>query len=178
MKLKIRGEMTGVWTQFSEKYGFLGHLLHSERLLKRISVESVAKELNLSTYIIQSLETGQLNQTPGFSYMVGFVRTYAEFLGLNGEELISLLRDKSSHYFSNEAVFKLSLKSTQIPNRWVVLGSVLSVCLIWVVYLSFYKKDKPSAIGMVKLDPELTQPMPQSFVKIPEKNVRRIDSGA
>lgn len=141
MKLKVREKMIGAWPQFSEEYGFLGHLLHSERLLKGIPLEKVAEDLKLSTYVIQSLETGQLDQTPGFSYMIGFIRTYARYLGLSARELVEALQQKTS-IFRNEMVLKNPLRASQLPSRSVVLGAAFFVVAMFSLYVSTQKRDK------------------------------------
>lgn len=142
---------------YSEDYGFLGHLLYSERLLQGISIDTVATDLNLSSYIIKDLETGHLNHMPGISYMSGFMRTYAAYLGLDGMEIVYCIRIPKSSVFEEERVLKAPLQQRQLPSQPILWGSICTLMLIVVGYSSLKPSAQFSQLYSVKLDNNLSQ---------------------
>lgn len=137
---------------YSEDYGFLGHLLYSERIHHGISKERVALDLNLSSYIIENLETGHLNRTPGLSYMTGFLRTYASYLGLDSQELIRHIKPLESSVFEEETVIKVPLQQRQLPSYQIVWGAVFILILILVGYSSSLSNDdQTSSLHAIRL---------------------------
>ncbi|MDP3641337.1 MAG: DUF4115 domain-containing protein, partial [Alphaproteobacteria bacterium] len=140
---------------YSDGYGFLGHLLYSERLLQGISLETVATDLNLSSYIIKDLETGHLNHMPGISYMSGFMRTYASYLGLDGVEMVHCVRIPKSSVFEEERALKVPLQQGQLPSQPILWGSVCALILIIIGYASFKPSTQFSPLYSVKLDSNL-----------------------
>ncbi|MDP3935783.1 MAG: DUF4115 domain-containing protein [Alphaproteobacteria bacterium] len=141
---------------YSEDYGFLGHLLYSERLLQGISLETVATDLNLSSYLIKDLETGHLNHTPGLSYMSGFMRTYAFYLGLDGMEMVHYVRVPKPSVFEEERVLKVPLQQRQLPSQPIVWGAVCALILIVIGYSSLKPSTQLSPLYSVKLDSTLS----------------------
>lgn len=148
---------------YSEDYGFLGHLLYSERLLQKISLESIAVDLNLSSYIIKDLETGHLNRMPGQPYMLGFMRTYASYLGLDGKEMVKNVRVNKTSVFEEETVLKVPFQQSHLPSKSVLWGSVCALILIIIGYSASKTTSKLSPVFSVKLDSNLvTDNTPES----------------
>jgi cytoskeleton protein RodZ len=145
---------------YSEDYGFLGHLLYSERLLQGISLETVATDLNLSSYLIKDLETGHLNHMPGISYMSGFMRTYASYLGLDGMEMVHCVRIPKPSVFEEERALKVPLQQRQLPSQPIFWGAVCALILIIVGYSSFKPSSQFSPLYSVKLDSSLSPDKP------------------
>lgn len=142
---------------YDEDYGFLGHMIYSERKILGISKERVAIDLNLSSYIIENLETGHFNRTPGLSYMTGFLRTYAEYLGLNPQELIRYIRPVETSVFEEETVLKVPFQQRQLPSPRILWGAVFILILMLVGYSSpLFQEDHPSPLHAVTLDDRLT----------------------
>ena len=150
---------------YSEDYGFLGHLLYSERLIQGISLETVATDLNLSSYIVKDLETGHLNHMPGISYMSGFMRTYASYLGLDGMEMVQCVRIPTSSVFEEERVLKAPLQQRQLPSQPILWGTVCALILIIIGYSSFKHNAQFSPLYAVKLDSNLSSNNHQEDLK-------------
>ena len=65
-----------------------GELLRGARQLYGWSVEEVAVELNLLPYIIQALENDDYDQLAGWTYVVGYLRSYGKLVSVNVESAI------------------------------------------------------------------------------------------
>jgi cytoskeletal protein RodZ len=62
----------------------IGASLREARTKRGLSAADVRKELHIRERYLTALEAEQWEQLPGEAYAKGFLRTYAEFLGLNG----------------------------------------------------------------------------------------------
>ena len=62
-----------------------GELLRGARQLYGWSVEEVADELNLLPYIVQALENDDYDQLAGWTYVVGYLRSYGKLVSVNVE---------------------------------------------------------------------------------------------
>lgn len=142
---------------YSEDYGFLGHLMYSERLLQNIALDTVAQDLNLSSYIIYNLESGHFNQTPGFSYMMGFLRTYASYLGLDVSDITKYIPPHSESIFEEESVLRVPFHEKQMPGKIILTGSMVVLGLIILGYsLLRFDPESDSPLYLIKLDKDLS----------------------
>ncbi|MEC7489246.1 MAG: helix-turn-helix domain-containing protein [Pseudomonadota bacterium] len=66
----------------------LGAMLCEVRENLGHNLENVAQELKIRLDYLQAIESGQLSDLPSNVYASGFTRTYAEYLGLEGDEIV------------------------------------------------------------------------------------------
>ncbi len=71
----------------------LGELLKATREERGYTVDQVVHETNISRSYIENLEAEQFETFPAEAYLIGFLRTYADYLGLEPEKLISLYKN-------------------------------------------------------------------------------------
>ena len=69
----------------------LGSQLRLAREAKGLSLEQVFKATRIKATYLEALESNRLDALPGLAQARGFVRSYANYLGLNGEVLASTL---------------------------------------------------------------------------------------
>ncbi len=69
----------------------LGSQLRAARAAKGLSLEQVFKATRIKTSYLEALESNRTDVLPGLVQARGFVRTYANYLGLDGETLASAL---------------------------------------------------------------------------------------
>ena len=63
-------------------------MLRESRVLRGSELVDVAAELRIRQVYLQAIEDGRLDDLPGITYATGFLRAYADFLGLDGEDLV------------------------------------------------------------------------------------------
>ncbi len=73
----------------------VGDILQRARMRANISIESAAQETKIQINYLVAIEEGKLNKLPGLIYAIGFIKTYAEFLGLDGNKIVQLLKKQS-----------------------------------------------------------------------------------
>jgi cytoskeletal protein RodZ len=70
----------------------LGDKLRAARESKGYNYEYVGRETNIARRYLEALETEDFAKFPGEPYLLGFLRNYGEYLGLDVDELLSLYK--------------------------------------------------------------------------------------
>lgn len=73
----------------------VGEILRRGREHYGQSLEDVERNLRIRAIQLHAIETGNLEQLPGKAYALGFVRSYSEYLGLDGEKMVQLFKRQS-----------------------------------------------------------------------------------
>ncbi len=71
----------------------LGATLRRGRELRAISLEEVAEATHVRMNYLSAIEQNQLDLLPGLVFLKGYVRAYANYIGLNLEDTMVLLED-------------------------------------------------------------------------------------
>ncbi len=70
--------------------GKVGSIFRDARLGKGLTLDQVADETNISKRFLQGIENDNYTGFPGEVYALGFIRNYAEFLGLDTKRMIEI----------------------------------------------------------------------------------------
>lgn len=66
----------------------IGEKLRQAREARKITIKDVVKETNISPVYLQALEEEKFDKFPSETYLIGFMRTYAEFLRLDVDSIV------------------------------------------------------------------------------------------
>jgi cytoskeletal protein RodZ len=95
-------------------------------------LRSVAEVLRIRPVYLEAIESGDFDQLPGTTYAIGFLRTYAEYLGLNGEDMVERFKaETQAAARRSELVFPEPVAEGRIPGGAIIL---VSVVLLAVAY--------------------------------------------
>lgn len=67
----------------------IGEELRRERHRKGLTIKDAEQVLHIRAAYLEALEEDNYQLIPGSVYVKGFLRNYANFLGLNGQELVN-----------------------------------------------------------------------------------------
>ena len=70
----------------------IGEILKNTRLDKGLSLEQVEEATSIRKIYLAAIETGDYAKIPGDVFTKGIIRTYGNYLGLNGPELVTLYK--------------------------------------------------------------------------------------
>jgi cytoskeletal protein RodZ len=68
----------------------LGNKLKATRESKGYHFDQISREINISSRYLEALEAEDFSGFPGEPYILGFLRNYSEYLGLDPQEILSL----------------------------------------------------------------------------------------
>ncbi|MFQ5468423.1 MAG: helix-turn-helix domain-containing protein, partial [Kiloniellaceae bacterium] len=106
--------------------------LRRERAAHGQSVRTIAQVLRIRQGYIEALESGTFDQLPGTTDALGFLRTYAEYLGLDGDEMVDRFKAEVGGAEQRaELVFPEPVVEGRIPGGAVIL---ISVALLGAAY--------------------------------------------
>ncbi len=105
----------------------VGQILRNTRLEKQISLEEASRVLKIRKEFLEILEEDNFSALPSYTSSLGFLKNYAEFLGLSSSSILAIFRRDFSK--PNIVVYP---KTKYINLRW---GPKLM--LILIAFFSF-----------------------------------------
>lgn len=109
-------------------YG-VGPTLRAARDRKGKTIAECAAHLRIRQPFLEALEDGRHRDLPGGTYAAGFLRSYADYLNLDGEELIRRFRQEGAGGFAvrSELSFPSPASEGRIPGGALIfLGLILA----------------------------------------------------
>lgn len=82
----------------------VGQRLKAARELRHLSLESVQEATNIRIAYLQAIEAGRAGDVPGEVFLKGFMRTYANHLGLDGAAIVDGYKQAWLRRQADEAV--------------------------------------------------------------------------
>jgi cytoskeleton protein RodZ len=120
----VKGTSKGAWT--------VGTLLRHSRESAGLEVYDVANCLCIRPTQLVAIENGQFNELPGIVYAVGFIRTYADFMQLDSDEVVRLLKEEmSGREQSNGLNFPSAVQEGKLPSNSILLSAILLAILAY-----------------------------------------------
>lgn len=114
-----------------------GQRLHEARMRARLSAQQVAEMLHLSIQQIAALEENDFARLPGPTYVRGYLRNYAQLLGLPPQEIVE-------SYASVNGTHRATRPRTLTPERevtmrdgavrfatFLVVGILILLAVVW-----------------------------------------------
>ncbi len=70
----------------------IGQLLRETRLSQNLSLSEIARNIKIKKDYLQALENNDFNRLPPSTFIKGFLRKYAQYLGLNPDNAVAIFR--------------------------------------------------------------------------------------
>lgn len=128
-----------------------GELLKQAREEKGLDYETVSYDITISVPYLKGLEEEDNSAFPGEPYMLGFLRSYSEYLGLNADAICNLFRAKKLQ----ESPTPEALLSHEKPKYfWPLITSSIFVVIagVTVFLILFFVKKNATKNADVVLD--------------------------
>ena len=116
----------------------IGEKLRLARERNNLSIAQVARETHVAKRFLKALEDEDFAAFPGETYAMGFLRSYAEYLGLNAEELVGIYRNikiQEQPLPMNE----LLESKPRLPSLRIVIFAVAAVLALAAVGYLIYR---------------------------------------
>jgi cytoskeleton protein RodZ len=131
----------------------VGDLLRETRQGFGGSIEQIGATLRIRAAYLSAIEESQYDRLPGNAYAVGFVRSYAEHLGLDGAEIVRRYKGETSELVGEPADLSFPMP---LPDRGKPGATILVVALIvaacgyatWY-YLASGERARPERVAEV-----------------------------
>src|SRR3954451_5206237 len=112
----------------------VGERLRAAREEKGLSLEDVAKQTRIPIRHLEHIERGEWDALPAITYSVGFARSYATAVGLDGPAVGAALREQLSAArttAAGPAAYYEPADPARVPPRSIaIVAAILAVLLI------------------------------------------------
>lgn len=112
----------------------VGERLAIERRRKGLSIEEVAKGTKIRPQFLIALERGDYKKLPSSAYIRGFIKNYAQYLGLSTKETLALFRRE----FNEREFLGVLPESFTHPKQQAFAGVRLSQAAIYIAIIVIF----------------------------------------
>lgn len=115
----------------------VGAMLKEMRLQKGLKVVDISKKLCIRKCYLEAIEESNYKEIPAFPYGVGFIRSYSNFLGLNGENIVELYKEETSGVSTKDMHVLEPQPEASMPGIQYLLISLLAIAAIYAGWMFF-----------------------------------------
>lgn len=112
----------------------IGNALRERRMALKIDVHEVEETTKIRAKYLRALENEEYNLLPSPAYVKSFLRTYAEYLGLESRDLVDHYKSRIEHREEDIAPFgarpeRLYSKG-HAGRRWLILAVLVLLVVV------------------------------------------------
>ncbi|MDT0122339.1 helix-turn-helix domain-containing protein [Paenibacillus sp. RRE4] len=120
----------------------LGQQLREARLQKGMSLDDVQEMTKIRKRYLEAIEAGDYKVLPGSFYVRAFIKTYAETVGLNADELLEGHKKdvpaETAEATMEPVIQKRSSRPAERSNRWMSVALMWTFPILIIVLLYLY----------------------------------------
>ena len=113
----------------------VGELMRLTRERLGHELQTVANQLRIRLSYLEAIEDARFRDLPGTTYAVGFVRSYADYLGLDGADIVRRFREEAARiHGQTKLVFPALTAEGKLPRAAVLLVSAVGLAVVYGVW--------------------------------------------
>jgi cytoskeleton protein RodZ len=113
----------------------VGELMRLTRERLGHELQTVANQLRIRLSYLEAIEDARFRDLPGTTYAVGFVRSYADYLGLDGADIVRRFREEAARiHGQTKLVFPALTAEGKLPRAAVLLVSAIGLAAVYGVW--------------------------------------------
>lgn len=126
-------------------YDGVGHSLKVVRERRGLALADVSARLRIRRPYLEAIEAGRFGELPGAVYVSGFLRQYAEFLGLDPDQILKTYQSEADGQVQRVVLnFPLPRPEERTPRLWLVVGALV---VAGIVYVLWYRHQETLRVG-------------------------------
>ncbi len=160
--------------QHSELSQSIGQILKSTRKSQNIEIEQVCSQLNLSSHVVEALESDNYEGLPEIAYVRGYIVSYCRLLGLDSFRVLQQLvtEDPSlsvsnslgaNHHISGQSAGSSAVKKV-FP---ILLIGVIGATAFWFFSQKNITEPAPSTVNEAASSAAIDAPTASSVTPTP-----------
>ncbi|MAZ39802.1 MAG: hypothetical protein CMF49_06740 [Legionellales bacterium] len=134
-----------------------GALLKKTRLQLKLEIADVAEGLHLSRNVVEKIEQDNYKKFAGVTFIKGYLRAYAKYLGLDANEVINKFNALNITEPERPPVQRVIVKEIKVggkPIQWMSYVIALALGSLVIVWWHNHSNPEQSRISHVKQLPE------------------------
>ncbi|MGH6915625.1 MAG: helix-turn-helix domain-containing protein, partial [Geminicoccales bacterium] len=147
----------------------LGAHLRQVRLERGEDLDEIAQQLRIKPAYLAGIEEGDLSMLPGRTYALGFLRTYAEHLGFDGNDLVVRIKASVGELTDRTRLrIRTPMPESRLPKTPIIVLSLVVVAAIYAGW-SYRDRSPPAVVETVaKMPAELRADDPETRPDVPQ----------
>lgn len=149
----------------------IGNFLKERREARGISLSEVEKDLKIRKKYLLALEEDNVDIIPGKAYIIGYLRNYSKYLGINEEDINQLIQTYNNSekkkpglkkvkeeniYLKTKDRSPFKEKRFPFPNKYVYLATFILIIFIGSLLLSrSLKEDQDFPLPSPEMENEI-----------------------
>jgi len=145
----------------------VGEILRRARLHYGQTLAQVESVLRIKASQLEAIEEGDIDKLPGRVYAIGFVRAYAEYLGLDGNKVVGLFKNQAvGNKTRPELSFPVTASESKLPNRYILIGSFAFLIITIIGWVMFSSGDDAvmKDVRTISAAPVIEEPAIQEII--------------
>ena len=136
-------EAPKVPSQASFELDRIGDILRRVREQRGGQIELIAEQLCIRTSFLVALENNKYEELPADAYVVGFLRTYANYLGLDGKAAIDQYRrEMEGRRRKPQLNMPQPLSEGRAPTTAILIASLIGALLVYALWYGLSTADR------------------------------------
>lgn len=129
----------------------IGAQLAQARARRGQDVNNIAARLRIRADYLIALEADDYAALPGPAYLIGFLRSYAEYLGLDGASIAKNLQEKGDTNFSFVS-FPEYIPTRKRLQPYIILAIIVTITMMLVTgfYIDQYIRQSPPSLSQLR----------------------------
>ena len=110
-------------------------------------LKQVAQTLRIKLSYLEAIEDDRYGDLPGLTYAVGFVRSYADYLGLDSKDLVERYKDEAQGLNrKTQLVFPTPAAEAKVPTGAIILVALILVGLTYIGW-TYFSDDAQTSVA-------------------------------
>ena len=124
----------------------VGSLMHEARLKKGLKIADASRDLCIRASYLEAIEAGNYEEIPEPPYGIGFIRSYADYLGLNSARMVQLFKEETDAASKNSDYYVMEPQTeVTAPNKKYLLISLAAVFAVYLGWFMFNESQDKAA---------------------------------
>jgi cytoskeletal protein RodZ len=121
----------------------LGDLLRRMREKRGDDLQYIADYLCIRRNFLELLESSRYSELPADAYVIGFLRSYANYLGIDGKEAIDRYRREMSGRRNKPALsLPTPISEGRTPSAIIMVGAAVAALLLYILWYALSSGDR------------------------------------
>ncbi|MEE3625967.1 RodZ domain-containing protein [Nitrospirillum sp. BR 11752] len=132
----------------------VGDILRMRREELGYDLTGVANVLRIRRAYLEAIEDGRYGDLPGQAYILGFLRSYADLLGIDSGDLLNRFKDETAgHVRPAELYLPIPVSENRVPSGALMVAAVVLAAVLYGGWYLYSSADR-SALDLVPKLPE------------------------
>ncbi len=138
----------------------IGDVLREARLARNDDLYLIAEYLCIKPAFLIALENSRYDEFPADAYVIGFLRTYANFLGIDGKEAVDRYRYEMAGRRKKPILsMPTPVSEGRAPSGIIMVGAAVAFILIYAIWFNLSESNR-AEVHIPPPLPTVIQPVP------------------